>query len=270
MNRQWRLGSGIVLLILGGVVGVGSSLTTGSRPEHWPWIAGGALLVLGTGLMLSGRVAERRRQRRPRTSRRTPDTQSGWVTMGEGILLDDGRTKNLTHGSIPPQPSTGTLPMAIDMVGLGGHREVEGAETWVWSAVEDAAVETWVWTAPDVAVVSQTDEPITCRVWLVVEVDGDGSTRDLPLVPNDIITVEPGRPAHESLTFRLRLIFLNDDIRLDPQGCPRELVFMEIGGRERQRRVSFRPTPHRRGWARLVSFWRRQPRAPQRSTVSVH
>ena len=203
--------------------------------------------------MISALIGRRRRQRRPRASRRTP-TQSGSVTVGTGIVLEDGRTKNIDHGPIPPGLSVGPLPLVIDMEGLAGHREVEGAENWVWSAIEDAAAhETWVWTAPDVAVVSHADEPITCRVWLVVDVGGKVPIRELPLTPNDIITVEPGRPAHVSLAFRLRLIFLNEDVRLDPQECPRELVFVEIGGRERRRRVPFWPTPHRSWWAGLVS-----------------
>jgi hypothetical protein len=54
MITTWRgrIGSAVISALVGGLIGWALSLTVGSNPQRWPWIAIGALALGSTGLLL--------------------------------------------------------------------------------------------------------------------------------------------------------------------------------------------------------------------------
>lgn len=54
MITTWRgrIGSAVISALVGGLIGWALSLTVGSNPQRWPWIAIGALALGAIGLLL--------------------------------------------------------------------------------------------------------------------------------------------------------------------------------------------------------------------------
>lgn len=167
----------------------------------------------------------------PVPSSRSSGVYSGYITTGIGLKLPDGRTRQDSIGPYPPRPSTGDLPIVIDTKGLSINREGTGT-----------AKESWVFNADDVVLVNDGDATVNCRVWLVAHVLGLLPVRELEREPNDPISLKPHKPKKISLEFRLSLALFDEDAKLNP-ASPKELVFVEIGGKERRRTVPFAARP---------------------------
>ena len=113
------------------------------------------------------------------------------------------------------------------MEGLGGERSGEG----------------WVFRATEVVLANESNESITCRVWLVVCLPNEtplfqrkpdeGSERPR--------LARAKKPTRFDLEFHLPLALANEETRLNPGSDPRELVFVEIGSKARELRVPFGP-----------------------------
>jgi hypothetical protein len=168
----------------------------------------------------------------PLAGYRTPNTpippgtprlaETGW-SMG---VLTDGVMRTEFHKPMPPQGVTGDLPITVDMAGPAGQRGKEGR----WDI--------WTWTAHDVVIVNESDDPITLRVWLVIEVKDGVPIRELQRIPNEPISVGPRLTTTATVQFVLNLSLLTGVARLtvDP---PKEMVFLELGSKQRELRVSF-------------------------------
>jgi hypothetical protein len=57
---RWRLGSAILAMVGGAVIGWALSLTQGPQARHWPWVAVGGLAALAVGLISVELIAHRR------------------------------------------------------------------------------------------------------------------------------------------------------------------------------------------------------------------
>ncbi len=88
---------------------------------------------------------------------------------------------------------------------------------------------------------NESDDPIGCRVWLVVFVQDLLPVRELHRTPNELVWLEPRGRTHVTLEFRLELALFSDDARLNP-GKPKEMVFLEVGSKGRELRLPF-PAP---------------------------
>ena len=164
---------------------------------------------------------------------RTAGVMKGYATVANGAVLPDGRVKAMYQGPIRPGPSRGSLPVVIDMEGLGGERS---------GVVQPFHTEGWVFRATEVVLANESDEWITCRVWLVVDLPNETMPfRELMRVPNDPVWLEPRKPTRFDLEFHLPLVLADEETRLNPGSAPRELVFVEIGPKARELRVPFGP-----------------------------
>jgi hypothetical protein len=175
------------------------------------------------------------RQSTPRASpsSRTAGAYTGSIVSSVGVAEDEGKVRTYEHSPIRPGRSTGDLPIAIDIAdGLAGSRNTV-----------DLAGESWVWTAEDVALINESDDPIRCRVFLIADVPTEFVTlRELPRVPNDVVSLAPRGHVQVVLQFRMQISLFSKAGKLNP-GSPKELLFREIGGLERERRVPFAPPP---------------------------
>jgi hypothetical protein len=95
----------------------------------------------------------------------------------------------------------------------------------------------WFETADDVAIVNQSDDYISCRVWLTVDVIPDElGVRELERMPNDLLSLKPRETANVTLQFCLDHLALFGGV---PVVTPKELLFREVGSKERELRLPF-------------------------------
>jgi hypothetical protein len=187
----------------------------------------GVLLVLSVMYEVGPAVAHRRTTQAPKVAStfRRPGHIPGIAVTELATRLPDGRKKPYSRGPIFPASTVGELPIAVDMRGPSGQLVGQDQD------------EMWLETADDVAIVNHSDDYISCRVWLTVNLVPDElGLRELERMPNDLVSLEPRETARVTLQFGLAHLALFEEV---PVVTPKELLFREVGGKERELRIPF-------------------------------
>ena len=232
LDGETRVSHGWGLLTLGAPGALALYLfqlveSQGSTPHHyvWAWPAIGACVVLalfGLVLLFAHPIRGLGEHRFATGSRVSASRSLGAYTAtassSVGKRLPDGSVRKDAHSALRPRPSTGNLPVVVDMKGLAGHRDGDA----------------WVWSAEDVAFASECADPIRFRIGLVASVPTEFvNVRELPRVPDQIVSLAPFGDVQVSLEFHMSIGRFSDAGRLAP-GTTKELHLIEIGSKERR------------------------------------
>ncbi len=219
--------SALVAVVIAGVAGAVGGLVSSNTEVGYASAAGfgGVGLVL---LELWERTKRRGRKGKLSPPRHPVRTPTRWALMAgyaHGLVLADGGVRMDVRDAAYPLRASGSLPISVDM----GGRGVRGERS------DDH--EHWTWIAEDVALVNNSDDPITCRAWLTTLLG------DVPRSPNEVVRIDPRGHTQIELRFDVDLRLRPEEERRDPND-PLEFSLLEIGT-DRDYRVGFRtpPTP---------------------------
>ena len=106
------------------------------------------------------------------------------------------------------------------------------------------------------------------HVWLVVYVRAQVGIAEIKRLPNDAISLEPKGTVRDTLDFQMPLFMFDEDAKLDP-GQPKELVFLEIGGAQRELRLPFPTEPFPRASVPMTSTGSLGPLVGEPPTVTL-
>lgn len=201
------------LCVLGGVRGWQFPLVSHGRNEPTPTKRNGGLT--------SG----------PSVARRAPDKSRGTVGISVSSIHPDGRIM-LGSSKVPgPRVADGNLPLVVDLHHVQGERGGQDPTNQKGTH--------WAWTFEDLVLVNESDDPITCVAWLLVDTTDSIGWRELRPSPNRPICIPAREFTQVTLTFTLDFVHFDDDAKSNP-GSARELVLLEVGSLNRELRIPLR------------------------------